>query len=81
LKQSVSRAFIAPDELAEVKCKNVLDYLKYHAEQAGKCIAVMGVLIIDDIAEFSLVDVFPDADNYHGRFTHITRYILQLLWF
>lgn len=59
--------FIASDEPIEVRRKNLLDKLKYRAERAGKRVAVNdGVLIIDDVAEFSLVEGFLHTNNHHG---------------
>lgn len=67
LKQFNQRGvFIVPDEPIEVRRKQAFDRLKYRAERAGKRVAVNdGILVIDDVAEFSLVDGFLN-NTRHG---------------
>jgi len=51
--------FIVSDEPIEVRWRQTFDRLKFHAERAGKRLSGDdGILFIDDVAEFSVVNGF-----------------------
>jgi hypothetical protein len=66
LKSYPDRIFVGPDEPIETRRKRTFERMKYRAERAGKRVSVInGVLSIDDIAVYSLVDGFLN-NNHNG---------------
>jgi hypothetical protein len=61
---SLRRVFLSPDEPVDVRRRNTIERLKHKALRDGKCATVNdGVLLIDGIAVFSIVNGFVRQPN------------------